>query len=94
MKMSKGKYSPNLPNLDEDFDFFVFNARGETPPPYDPKIDIYIEEIHFGDYDNEGFDRYGYSAYDSNGKFVGCGSGVDRNGYSEMDYILMDDDEF
>jgi hypothetical protein len=92
--MSQGKYSPRLPNCNKDFDYYKFNARGELPPPYDHETDTWNEELHFGDYDEEGFDRYGYSAYDSDGKFVGLGQGIDRNGLSEMDYLSMTAEEF
>jgi hypothetical protein len=39
------------------------------------------------DYDNEGFDSYGYSAFDVDGNFVGHGKGIDRYGYTELDYL-------
>jgi hypothetical protein len=85
--MGVGKYSPNLPNLDEPFEFFRYNAKGEIPPEYNPGVDTYDEEIHFGDCDPDGFDRYGYSAYDADGKFVGSGRGIDRDGTTEDDYV-------
>lgn len=91
--MSRGKYSPNCPNKPNGYVFY-FNAKGELPPHYDPAVDTYNEELHFGNYDEDGFDSYGYSAYDNNGNFVRPGRGVDRNGYTEMDYLEMTDEEF
>lgn len=91
--MSRGKYSPVCPHANKGYDY-CFNAKGEVPAPYDPKVDTWNEEIHFGDYDSEGYDRYGYSAYDENKRFVGLGNGVDRLGNTEMDYLRMSDDEF
>lgn len=91
--MSRGKYSPNLPTGSFNFDYFCYNAKGETPPIF-KKGDTYDEEVHFGDYDEDGFDMYGYSAYDAAGTFVGAGNGVDRNGITEMEYLAMSDDEW
>ena len=42
----------------------------------------------YGNYDPEGFDMYGYSAFDEDGNYVGSGSGVDRAGYTEDDYLM------
>lgn len=92
--MSRGKYSPNCPHAGDRSYEYKYNADKQIPPDFDPKTDVYNERLHFGDYDSEGFDRYGYSAFDENGKFVGLGNGVDRNGYTEMDYMSMSDDEF
>ena len=96
--MSKGKYSPTPwkrnRDRDEDENDFIYNAKGELPAPYDHTKDTLIEEIHIDGYDKEGYDSYGYSAYTRNGKFVGCGQGVDRNGYTEDDYLMMSDEEF
>ena len=92
--MSRGKYSPNCPYANKGFEFFDRNALGEIPPAYDHVAGEYEERLHFADYDPDGYDSYGYSAFDSDGDFVGMGSGIDRNGYTEMDYLCMDDDEF
>jgi hypothetical protein len=43
----------------------------------------------FGNYDEEGYDMYGYSAFDANGVYVQ--DGVDRAGYTEMDYLTLQD---
>jgi len=51
----------------------------------------YNSETMFGDYDENGYDRYGYSAFDDEGNFVGYGQGVDANGYTEMDYLTLQD---
>ena len=89
--MGQGKYSPTVygSKFDGPYDR---NARGEVPAPYDS--DDYNEETMFANYDEQGYDSYGYSAYDEDGKYVGIGNGVDRNGYTEWDYMLMTDDEF
>jgi len=39
----------------------------------------------FGNYNDEGFDWYGYSAFDLDGNYVG--NGIDRYGYTESDYL-------
>jgi hypothetical protein len=89
--MSRGKYSPNLPNLGEDS--FVFNADGQVPAPWKGG-DEYDQRTMFAQYDSEGFDRYGYSAFDADGTFVGTGNGVDRNGYTEYEYLTMSDEQW
>lgn len=86
--MSQGKYSPNLPKGKT----YEFNCYGKTPDAWD--VVAYDEKTMFGDYDDEGFDRYGYSAFDVNGHYVGPGNGVDRNGYTEYDYLVMDPEDF
>lgn len=94
--MSKGKYSPTIyATLSGRTDCgpFTYNAKGEIPPATweEGKYDT---EVHFGNYDKDGFDSYGYSAYDADGKYVGIGDGVDRTGYTEMEYLCMSDDQF
>lgn len=90
--MGQGKYSPCCPHARDDKYEYKFNCRGEIPPPYDHTRDVYDEQIHFGNYDDEGYDSYGYSAFDSNGVYLGIGEGVDRLGYTEMDYLTMSAD--
>lgn len=93
--MSRGKYSPTLTGklLNRDYSEFKFNAKGEIPPStWDGEV--YNQEICFADYDSEGFDAYGYSAYLADGSYVGCDGGVDRNGITESQYLDMTDDEF
>ena len=88
--MSQGKYSPNLPNRNEED--FIYNCYGKLPTPCSK--DQYDEKTMFPNYDSEGFDRYGYSCFDSNGNYVGIGCGVDRNGYTEFQYLVMTPEQF
>lgn len=92
--MSKGKYSPTVYSLKHQGDRtqYKYNAKGEMPEKFDH--DQYNEETMFDNYDSEGFDSYGYSAYSHDGTFVGVGNGVDRKGYTENDYLSMSDDEY
>jgi hypothetical protein len=86
--MSTGKYSPLCPHANEkDWRSFVYNCYGETPPAYDHAAGEYNEKLHFDNYDDEGFDSYGYSSFDADGEYVGCGKGIDRYGYTENDYL-------
>ena len=92
--MSRGKYSPTVYGMpDRAYDQFNYNAKGKNPPSK-WSADEYDEEIHFANYDSEGYDSYGYSAYNSEGKYVGICNGVDRNGYTEWDYLAMSDEEY
>jgi len=91
MKMSRGKYSPRTPHARDDNYEYKYTCYGKIPEPYDHTIDVYDQRIHFDNYDDEGFDRYGYSAFDINGEYVGPGAGVDRLGHTELDYLSMDD---
>jgi hypothetical protein len=91
--MSRGKYSPVWVKKE-----CSFNCYGKVPAPWNSEVIAdgvqYDEKTMFGNYDHEGFDSYGYSCFDSDGKYVGIGNGVDRNGYTEMDYLSMDEDTF
>lgn len=91
--MSQGKYSPNLPRGKS----YTFNCYGEVPAPWTKELAdsgvVYDEKTMFADYDDEGFDSYGYSSFDSEGDYV-FGSGVDRNGFTEDEYMCMDPDIF
>jgi hypothetical protein len=94
--MSKGKYSPFLTRemIDKsDPDQFVYNALGAVAPDYTVG-DPYDVKVHFGNYDAEGFDTYGYSAWYEDGTYAGLGEGIDRGGYTEDQYMAMTDDEF
>lgn len=94
--MSKGKYSPSLTRKmidSKSWEDYCYNARRERAPERQEGED-YNEEIHFENYDSDGYDSYGYSAYYADGKFAGAGNGVDRWGYTEMDYLTMSDDDF
>lgn len=90
--MSRGKYSPWCYRNRQADTIYNFNCYGEVPvewskEPYDGKT-------MFADYDSEGFDSYGYSAFDVDGNYVSIGSGIDRYGYTENDYLSMDDAAF
>jgi hypothetical protein len=91
--MGRGKYSPNLPKNDD----FGFNCYGQRPAPWNMELKAagveYDTKTMFDDYDKEGFDRYGYSSFDADGNYC-FGNGVDRNGYTELDYLSMSDEEF
>ena len=90
--MSQGKYSPYLPKGK----VYEFNCYGQIPtawPSADPEVK-YDEKTMFRDYDDEGYDRYGYSCFDRFGVYVGLGQGVDRLGYTEFEYLVMDPDTF
>lgn len=87
-----GKYSPTL-NLRKCPAVFTFNAKGEEAVTPSDSTE-YDEETMFGDYDAEGFDSYGYSAYDKDGMFVGTGNGVDRLGCYAEDYIYFDEPDW
>ena len=54
----------------------------------------YDELTMFANYDDEGFDSYGYSAFDRFGTYSGIGGGVDRNGYTEYEYLFMTDEKW
>ena len=90
--MSNGKYSPNLPNND-DYEY-KFNCYGQPPAEYTPGVNEYDEKLMFDAYDEDGFDRYGYSCFDKNGVYVGTGRGIDRNGYTELQYMEMSTEDF
>jgi hypothetical protein len=94
--MSRGKYSPSLPNRNEDC--FTFNCYKQDPAPWTLELkqagSTYDEKTMFGNYDDEGFDRYGYSAFYSDGSYAGLGSGIDRLGNTESDYMNMSDEDF
>ena len=88
--MSRGKYSPTVYRVEREH--FIYNCYGKMPAPWDSVN--YDEKTMFGNYDSEGYDSYGYSAFDEHGNYVGIGDGVDRAGYTELDYLTMSDDDF
>jgi len=98
--MSKGKYSPALTreDIDRPWEDYKYNAYGELPPEWTLEMkergEVYDTKVHFGNYDENGYDRYGYCAFNRDGEYIGIGDGIDRWGYTEMDYLMMDDDEF
>ena len=73
---------------------YRFNADKQIPPEFINGRDIYDQRVHFGDYDSDGFDRYGYSAFLKDGTFIGLGQGIDRAGITEDEYLAMTDEEF
>jgi hypothetical protein len=84
--MSIAKYSPCIIVKSE----YIYNAYGK--PPVEWTLDMknsgqtYDVKTMFADYDIDGYDRYGYSAFSNTGEYVGIGKGVDRNGMTEDDY--------
>jgi hypothetical protein len=92
------KYAPATRSVDYyEGREYIYNAKGQLPHPDDvKKIGAdYIPETMFCDYDSSGFDKYGYSAYDTDGNYVGpAGGGVDMYGYTEQDYLLDEDKYF
>ena len=87
--MSRGKYSPVCKDWPDDYEY-KFNANGKLPEPWRPKP-LYNEKTMYDCYDEDGYDCYGYSAYLKDGTYIGCGRGVDRNGWTEMDYLTLQD---
>lgn len=90
--MSRGKYSPWCYNNRQKDTEYIYNCYGEVPAIWDK--DNYDEKLMFEIYDSEGFDSYGYSAFELDGTYAGIGSGVDRYGYTENQYISMTDEYF
>ena len=72
--MSVGKYSPLCPHADEPgWDAYKFNCYGEVP----------------NDWDQAAIDRgVVYDPKTMFGNYVGIGDGIDRYGYTEMEYLL------
>jgi len=94
--MSKGKYSPSLTRgmiSSWDANTFIYNADRQLPPETWEEGG-YNSRLHLAHYDKEGYDSYGYSAFDDDGNYIGIGEGIDRWGYTEWDYLAMTDSEF
>lgn len=86
--MSTGKYAPFCPYANTGYEF-KYNCYGD-PVTFDfnnGNMKDYDQKLHYDNYDEEGFDSYGYSCFDKDGNYVGCGEGIDRCGYTEMDYL-------
>lgn len=98
--MSKGKYSPALTraHCNRGYDAYCYNADKQIPPEWTLEMRDagmpFEERLYMGHYDDEGYDSYGYSAFDADGNYVGHMNGVDRWGYTEDQYLCMSDDEF
>ena len=96
--MSRGKYSPALTREMIDArveDTFIYNIYGEITPEWSKdSSEAYDERKHLGCYDADGYDYYGYSGLDEDGNYVGIGEGIDRFGYTEMQYLSMDEEDF
>lgn len=92
--MGRGKYSPVCPNRPNGYEY-KYNCFGQEPEEWTQEMydagETYNAKTMFGDYDEDGYDRYGYSAFDVDGNFVGHGEGVDMDGYTEMDYLTLQD---
>lgn len=90
-----GKYSVlAYKHWPDDYEY-GFNAYGKEPEDWNPEVQNrseYNSIAMFPNYDEEGYDSYGYSAFDKNGDFVGHGEGVDRAGYTESDYMARNRD--
>jgi len=98
--MSKGKYSPSLTcqQTSRSYRDYCYNADKQIPPVWTLEMkergEIYNTRLYFADYDADGYDSYGYSAFDADGNYVGIGGGIDRWGYTEDDYLWMSDEQF
>ena len=91
--MSQGKYSPALTRQMIENGDYRYNADKQIAPDY--KVgDEFCPRLYSGSYDENGFDRYGYSAFDIDGNFVGEGYGVDLWGYTEDEYSYMSYEDF
>lgn len=92
--MSRGKYSLAYKHWPDDYEY-KYTRDKKLPELWTKEmIDAgatFDPAIHCDGYDEEGYDRYGYSAYDEDGEFVGDGDGIDRAGWTEMDYLTLKD---
>lgn len=90
--MSRGKYSPWCHRNKQSDTSYEFNCYGEVPVEWNKEH--YGEKTMFDNYDRTGFDRYGYSAFYLDGRYAGVGSGIDRYGFTENEYLCMTADKF
>ena len=92
--MGRGKYSLAYKRWPEGYEF-RFNCYGQEPAEWSQAVQDsgveYDEKTMFANYDEEGFDSYGYSAFDGDGNYVGIMNGVDREGWTEHDYLTLAD---
>ena len=91
--MARGKYSERAYKHWPENYKYKYNCYGEIPEEWHGPDSgkEYNEKTMFGDYDEEGYDSYGYSAFDIYGNYVGDGRGVDRAGWTEDDYLCERD---
>lgn len=95
--MSQGKYSPNYPRNNREFNC---NCHGQKPLDWEGTDaalisgNKYDSKTMFGGFDPEGYDSYGYSSFGEDGIYVGIGEGVDRNGITSDEYQVMSTDEY
>lgn len=92
--MSRGKYSLAYKDWGNDYEH-KYNCYGQLPEPWTAEMrangaTFNIATMMCG-YDEEGYDYYGYSAFDRDGQFVSHGSGVDREGWTEFQYLTLED---
>ena len=89
--MGVGKYSPTCKDWPSNYEY-KYNCYGQIPEPWNIDMRdagmLYDEKTMFLNYDEDGFDRYGYSAFDKNVNYV-FGGGMDRVGLTEDDYVLL-----
>ena len=85
--MSRGKYSVRAYKAHPSDYSWEFNCFGETPAPWKGG-DEYNQMTMADGFDDEGYDSYGYSCFDTSGFYIGDGEGVDRAGWSEQDYLF------
>jgi hypothetical protein len=97
--MTRGEYSPSLwsqqrpPDYDRSKDY-IYNCYGEIPPERPSDSSLYDEKLHMSGYDYAGFGEYGYSGFNSEKNYIGFSNGVDRWGYTELDYMSMTEDDY
>jgi len=94
--MGRGKYSVlGYKKWPEGYEF-KYDRYGQECAPWTAEMikdpdQTYDSKTMFGNYDEDGYDSYGYSCFDENGTDVGCGNGIDREGYTEHDYLTEQD---
>ena len=85
-----------MPSCKHGYDF-KYNCFKQNPAPWNLEVAAsgvaYDEKTMFANYDEEGFDNYGYSAFDADGNYD-FGSGVDLVGRSNIKKNSMDENDF
>lgn len=89
--MAQGKYSPVYRGKGP----WIYNCYGQLPVSCEKKGPdfVYDEKTMYANYDKNGFDSYGYSAFDAKGNYA-QGRGVDLAGNTEAAYAFMSPDAF